>query len=178
MRWWGPVVDRDDEFTPFLTAHLPIPVAPLRRTSLILVLAGFAVALGVVMRHGEQVQLAGATAVQIVVYLLLVDLPTRRLHRHSRVSADFAVLHLLSTLALVAWAWLLPLADSGPDANGRGAPVLAGLLGHPHPTSTGGYRLLAWSCGVLAVAGGVALHVRVHRLGRAVQSAPDLYRPG
>jgi hypothetical protein len=169
MRWWGPVVDRDDDFTPFLTAHLPVRVTLLRRLSLVLVLTGFGIALGVVLRHGEQVQLAGLTALETTVYLMLIDLPTRRLHRYSRVGADFALLHLLATVALVGWSWLLPLADSA--ANGHGAPVLAGLLGGPHPTSTGLYRLLAWALGLLAVAGGVVLHVLIHRLGRSLNAA-------
>lgn len=172
MRWWGPVVDREDEFTPFLTAHLPVPAAVLRRTSLALVLAAFGTALGVVVNHGEQVQLAGATAVEVLVYLLLVDLPTRRLHRHSRVTADYAALHLLVTLALVAWTWLLPLADS--SRGGHGAPVLAGLLGHPHPSATGTFRLVGWVLGALAVLGGVVLHVRIHRLGRRLSTPPEL----
>ncbi|WP_375496584.1 hypothetical protein [uncultured Jatrophihabitans sp.] len=173
MRWWGPAVDRDDEFAPFLTAHLPVPAALLRRMSLALVLVGFAVALGVVVHHSEQVQLAGVAALEVLVYLPLIDLPTRRLHRHGRVGANFALLHLLSTLALIAWTWLLPLADNGPNANGRGAPVLAGLLGDPHPGSTCGYRAGAWLCGALAIAGGVALHEWIERLGRASASTTD-----
>ena len=168
MRWWGPVVDREDDFTPFLTAHLPVRVTLLRRLSLVLVLAGFGIALSVVLRHAEQVQLAGVTALETMVYLLLIDLPTRRLHRYSRVGADYALLHLLATVALIGWTWLLPLADS--SAGGHGAPVLAGLLGNPHPPSTGAYRGLAWGLALLAVAGGFVLHVLIHRLGQTLDA--------
>ena len=170
MRWLGPVVDREDDFTPFLTSHLPVRVTVLRRVSLALVLVGFGVALGVVLHRSEQVQLAGTTALEAFVYLLLVDLPTRRLHVHSRVGVDYALLHLLTTVALIGWTWLLPLSDSA--ANGHGAPVLAGLLGDPHPDATGAYRTVAWALGLLAVSGGVSLHVLIQRLGQTLSSRP------
>jgi hypothetical protein len=169
MRWLGPVVDREDDFTPFLTSHLPVRVTVLRRVGLVLVLVGFGVALGVVLHRSEQVQLAGLSALEAFVYLLLVDLPTRRLHLFSRVGVNYAALHLLTTLALIGWTWLLPLSDSA--ASGHGAPVLAGLLGTPHPDATGAYRGLAWTMGLLAVAGGGTLHLLIHRLGRAL--SPD-----
>ena len=175
MRWLEPVVDRDDEFTPFLTSHLPVPVTSLRRAGLLVVLAAFAVALGVVLAHGEQVQLAGLIALGAVVYLLLLDLPTRRLHRLSRIGVVYATQHVVATLALVGWAWLLPLSDSA--AAGHGAPVLAGLLGDPHPDATATYRLVAWILGAIAVAVGVRLHVAIHRLGRRLAPTSDRTPP-
>ncbi|WP_375482356.1 hypothetical protein [uncultured Jatrophihabitans sp.] len=170
MRWWQPVVDRDDDFTPFLTAHLPVRVTLLRRAGWVLVLAGFGVALGAVVAHGEQVQLAGTTAGELAVYLLLLDLPTRRLHRYSRVGTGYTTLHVLATVALVAWTWLLPLPDAG--AGLRGATVLGGLRGSPHPDPAGPWRVAAWVLGGLAVAGGITLHVLVQRLGRSLATSP------